>query len=277
MTNPDPAVVSLRCLAAEPGAVYNWHDHPFYEFTFVSDDNGAIGYSNEIRQVRRDALLFYHRRERHAGGSGVNQRPRFWVVHFTVPDEFLRGFPSFLASNPASRHWNLRSEQADAFRWMFVQILNERTRSAVHRPIAESAWLRLMLVNVHRWVTNDDPAPITPGDINPDLMKLWHMVNACVGQPAEFQQRIPDLPNYDSLRHGFKRIFGMSPTELLMSLRIQHAKNLLLESNMNIKEIAYRSGYHRQNEFARAFRQHTGVSPTAWREQPLARRDLTGK
>jgi transcriptional regulator GlxA family with amidase domain len=57
----------------------------------------------------------------------------------------------------------------------------------------------------------------------------------------------------------------------MLRLRLQHAKNLLLESTMSIKEIAQRCGYHRQHEFARAFRQQTGVAPTTWRLQPLAR------
>ena len=64
---------------------------------------------------------------------------------------------------------------------------------------------------------------------------------------------------------------GMSPRDMMLRLRLQHAKNLLLESSLTIKEIAERCGYVRQHEFARSFRQQTGVTPRAWRLQPLAR------
>ncbi|MPY86485.1 MAG: hypothetical protein GEU99_01015 [Luteitalea sp.] len=220
----EPAIVSMRCLAAEPGATYDWHDHPFYEFTFLSDDEATVGYGDRMRPARPGALLFYHCRERHAGWSGADQRPHFWVVHFTAPEGLLRDFPSLHVADPERRHWNLLPEHGEAFRWMFLQILSERTRRAPHQTAAEAAWLRLLLINVHRWTTKEAFAPLTPGHLNPDLMKIWHLVNACVGQPAEFQQRIHELPNYDSLRHGFKRAFGCSPREMMLRLRIQHAK-----------------------------------------------------
>ena len=154
---------------------------------------------------------------------------------------------------------------------MFLQMLNERIRPREFQTQAESAWLRLLLISVHRWVTGDTGDALTPDSVSPELVRLWHLVNASVGQPAEFQEQIHTLPNYDSLRHGFKRAFGCSPRDMMLRLRIQHAKNLLLETNLSIKEIADRSGYQRQHEFARAFRQHTGVAPTVWRAQPFLR------
>lgn len=118
---------------------------------------------------------------------------------------------------------------------------------------------------------------LTPDVAHPDLVILWHLMNASVGEPGDFQQRIHELPNYDSLRHGFKRALGCSPRDMMLPLRLQHAKNLLLESSLSIKDIAQRCGYQRQHEFARAFRQQTGAAPTEWRVQPLARLSADAK
>jgi hypothetical protein len=269
--SPDLAVLSMRCIAATPCSTYDWHSHPFFEFSFVSDDHATIGYPPGMRAVTRDTLLLYHVGENHAGWSGPNQTPRFWVVHFTLPPELLAQFPKFAGANAAQRIWTLRPEQAETFRWMFLQMLNERLRPREFQSQAESTWMRLLLISVHRWVTGDTAQTITPDVVNPELVKLWHLVNASVGQPAEYLARIHTLPNYDSLRHGFKRAFGCSPRDMMLQLRIQHAKNLLLETNLSIKEIADRCGYQRQHEFARAFRQHTGAAPTMWRAQPFVR------
>lgn len=270
------AVLSMRCIAATPCSTYDWHSHSFFEFSFVSDDNATIGYPPGMRAVGRDTLLFFHRDEKHAGWSGPTQTPRFWVLHFTAPTEDLRLFPRFADPSPEGRVWSLRPEQAETFRWMFLQMLNERVRPREFQAVAESAWLRLLLISVHRWLTDDATESLTPDVVNPDLVKLWHLVNAGVGQPAEYLDRIRVLPNYDSLRHGFKRAFGCSPRGMMLRLRIQHAKNLLLETNLSIKEIAQRSGYVRQHEFARAFRQHTGCAPTKWRAQPFTRTNGDG-
>lgn len=271
MPPADLAVLSMRCIAAAPCATYDWHSHPFYEITFVSDDAATIGYPPGMLPVGPDTLLFYHVGERHAGWSGPRQTPRFWVVHFTAPPELLATFPLFGAPDAARRSWTLRTEHAETFRWMFLQMLNERLRPREYQQAAESAWLRLLLISVHRWVSGDPVVSLTPNLVNPELVKLWHLVNASVGQSADYLDRIHALPNYDSLRHGFKRAFGCSPRDMMLRLRIQHAKNLLLESNLSIKEIAARSGYQRQHEFARAFRQHTGSAPTVWRAQPFVR------
>jgi AraC-like DNA-binding protein len=267
----DLAVLSMRCIAAAPCSTYDWHSHPFFEFSFVSDDDATIGYPPGMRAVERDTLLFYHVGENHAGWSGPNQTPRFWVVHFTMPAETLAQFAGLKEPAAERRAWRLRQEHAEAFRWMFLQMLNERLRPREFQSAAESAWLRLLLISVHRWITGDTAQSLTPAVVNPELVRLWHLVNASVGQPAQYLEQIHMLPNYDSLRHGFKRAFGCSPRDMMLRLRIQHAKNLLLESNLSIKEIADRCGYQRQHEFARAFRQHTGAAPTVWRAQPYLR------
>jgi hypothetical protein len=212
----DPAVLSMRCIAAAPCSTYDWHSHPFFEFSFVSDDHATIGYPPGMRAVGRDTLLFYHAGESHAGWSGPKQTPRFWVVHFTMPAEMLTQFPKFAEPCAERRLWTLRQDQAEAFRWMFLQMLNERSRPREFQSQAESAWLRLLFISVHRWVTGDTAETLTPDVVNPDLVKLWHLVNASVGQPAEYLQRIHTLPNYDSLRHGFKRAFGCSPRDMML-------------------------------------------------------------
>ena len=84
-----------------------------------------------MRAVERDTLLFYHVGENHAGWSGPQQTPRFWVVHFTMPAEALAQFPGLNEPNAERRAWRLRQEHAEAFRWMYLQMLNERLETVV--------------------------------------------------------------------------------------------------------------------------------------------------
>lgn len=46
-------------------------------------------------------------------------------------------------------------------------------------------------------------------------------------------------PCHDSLRHRFRKLFGISPQGMLIRLRIDRAKELLRSSNLSVKEIAY--------------------------------------
>src|SRR5512132_2167763 len=77
-----PQLVSMRTLAAEGSASFDWHSHPFEEFTLVTDDDCLIGYPPGWRDTAPNTLLYYHTGEKHGAWSSPQQRPHFWVVHF---------------------------------------------------------------------------------------------------------------------------------------------------------------------------------------------------
>jgi AraC-like DNA-binding protein len=259
----------MRCLVAEPGGSYEWHSHPFEEFTLVTDDRAVIGYGGKKHGVEPNTLCMYRRGERHGGWSQGHQVPRFWVLHFTAKPDFYRQMDGLARRSLRERVWELSADQAEYFKWIFLQILSERTQRRNQASMAESAWLRLLLISVQRWAAGEKVTAPTPAEVRPDLMRLWHVVNSSAGNAEEFSKRIRLVPNYDSLRHAFKDAFGCSPREMMLRMRVQQAKNLLLETTLTIKEISLRLGYERQHEFARAFHLQVGVAPTEWRANPI--------
>jgi AraC-like DNA-binding protein/ligand-binding sensor protein len=68
----------------------------------------------------------------------------------------------------------------------------------------------------------------------------------------------------------FKQATGLTFTEYLSRLRIEKAKNLLLNPNLRISEIAYEVGFQSLTHFNRVFRKIAGQAPTQYRVQ-LAR------
>ncbi|MCR4764409.1 MAG: response regulator [Lachnospiraceae bacterium] len=65
----------------------------------------------------------------------------------------------------------------------------------------------------------------------------------------------------------FQKHFNMSLNLYLTDLRMRHAKELLLDRTILIKEVAYRCGYTDYYHFFKVFRDHFGVSPKEMREQ----------
>ncbi|MCK4516152.1 MAG: helix-turn-helix transcriptional regulator, partial [Spirochaetaceae bacterium] len=59
----------------------------------------------------------------------------------------------------------------------------------------------------------------------------------------------------------FKRTTGHTFTEHLSRIRVAHAKQLLLQRNLRVTDIAYEVGFGSQSYFFRAFRQITGTTP----------------
>ena len=68
----------------------------------------------------------------------------------------------------------------------------------------------------------------------------------------------------------FDRQLKTTPMQYLISLRMQLAKQLLLESDLTVTQIAEQCGYGDVYYFSNAFRQHTGINPTAFRKSPKA-------
>lgn len=64
----------------------------------------------------------------------------------------------------------------------------------------------------------------------------------------------------------FKEKLNLGFNEYLHSLRIETAKNLLLESDTSITNIAYKIGYNTVRNFNRIFLKNVGMTPRQYRE-----------
>lgn len=63
----------------------------------------------------------------------------------------------------------------------------------------------------------------------------------------------------------FKEMTGFSPYEYLLRLRLERAKELLLQTELSIGEVAYCSGFHSDSNFIYFFKKETGISPLKFR------------
>ena len=64
---------------------------------------------------------------------------------------------------------------------------------------------------------------------------------------------------------SFKERKGMSPLEYLTLLRVEHAKDLLANTDMTIRDISIQVGYYDSGSFIRRFKQVTGETPLQYR------------
>ncbi len=69
------------------------------------------------------------------------------------------------------------------------------------------------------------------------------------------------------LAHSFTECIGESPIHYLMNRRIQAGKDLLLNTNHSILQIAESTGFSSQSYFSQAFKKETGMTPQQFRKQ----------
>lgn len=87
-----------------------------------------------------------------------------------------------------------------------------------------------------------------------EVVSMTEMAKLAGHSPTHFNRR-------------FRQIFGMAPIRFLHALRIEKARQLLVETDRSVGEIAVGSGYHDQSHFTRHFRRLTGVAPGKYRSE----------
>lgn len=68
---------------------------------------------------------------------------------------------------------------------------------------------------------------------------------------------------------AFHRCAGMNPGAVLRHLRVEHAKRLLVEHDLLLKQVAKLCGYRSENTFCVAFQRAVGISPKKFQRERL--------
>ena len=72
--------------------------------------------------------------------------------------------------------------------------------------------------------------------------------------------------SYSWFRKLFKEYTGLSPANYIQEMKIERAKNMLMTSELSIKEIAYLLNFESVSYFSLTFRNRTGKTPTEYRQ-----------
>ena len=71
---------------------------------------------------------------------------------------------------------------------------------------------------------------------------------------------------YDSFRHKFKAIYGISPQGYLIYCRLKKASELLGSTDMSCTDIAQECGFCDSAQFCKMFKKQFGFTPTEYKK-----------
>ncbi len=103
-------------------------------------------------------------------------------------------------------------------------------------------------------------------DINQKFVKICELMaqNYSKDMPIK-QYAIMCNLSESRFTHRFSEIIGTSPKQYIINLRIDAAKELLINSDLSVLQIGESVGFLSQNYFSRIFKKQTGFSPTKYR------------
>jgi AraC-like DNA-binding protein len=262
------SLLEVSCRAFAPDDLIDWHSHWHDELCLVLEGTPTVGHGGSKLVPETDTLFLFKESEEHGVWNSGNSTARLWMLEFRINPAVKADFRELFDCPPERRVLKLSASQRHRFCGLCQKLALEKDASGYLNAFAAFAWLTLQLVDVARWVLANAEVDLTDceEEIDPQCFELWQQIHRQVFHPSSLGPMLFGLnPRHDSLRHRFRKLFGISPQGMLIRLRMDRAKDLLRTSNLSVKEIAYALGYSRQHDLTRAFHNYIGTSPSEWR------------
>ncbi len=114
--------------------------------------------------------------------------------------------------------------------------------------------------------TSVAPAPLKGGLSRPQLKQVLAYIEEGLHRDIRLQElaALTGLSLFHFAR-SFRESNGITPHQYIVQRRIERAQTLLRRPEWTIEQVASASGFSGRSQFARIFRQTTGVSATEWR------------
>jgi len=185
-------------------------------------------------------------------------------VHFRRGDMSARGGKVAIPLHvrPGPMQHTLNAQFLSVIRWHRLGREHPAARAAASAAVQE-LMMALTMVNREAAVTRDRR-------------------ESAADEAAEFLERrldqtvsVPELANVvglsqNYLARSFRNRFGMTIPHYLLTRRIELAGELLLSTELPVKQIADRVGLSDPHHFNKQFRRMTGMSPTRYRDRGQA-------
>ncbi len=184
---------------------------------------------------------------------------------FIALDKFLKTVTKRMPGSLSTRNHGCTREMTAACE----AVLNNPFGKAV-QPYILSMKVREILIAALEKVAADlkKPLPVLTKKQKELLQHAKGLIEDCMDKPLSLQELSQQTGmNECVLKRGFRELFGTSPYQYFVSLKMKRAQQLLLETTEPIVSIAYFLGYSQSSSFSQEFRKATGLTPQIYRKQ----------
>jgi AraC family transcriptional regulator, transcriptional activator of the genes for pyochelin and ferripyochelin receptors len=199
------------------------------------------------------------------GCVGVYMDPAILDTYMAGQHDLIPPFMRDIVGGALDKQFYQACNTSPSIKDIMLQILNCPYKGGLRRIFLESKTLELIAGSMAQFLppekTLKKKFTLRPADIE----RIHHarsLIAHDFTEPPRLQQiaRTVGL-SHPKLNYGFREIYGATIFGYLRELRLNKAKELLDDGNMNVTEVAYEVGYSSLSYFAKAFKDRFGTAP----------------
>lgn len=247
-----------------------------FDFIIVKEGCLHIGENQEQWSLHAGQSIILLPDQYHYAVHPATERTTFYWVHFRCVGNWIQSNQEYMklpleehqyCFNPSSYTIQLAKQSSFSYTQPLFQLLEEMNEAGKERETTafwkkQHAFEQLLKLLDIRQHDNESSA----------IVRLAEQVENYIRN--HFQEEITNEIlsstfhyHYNYITRALKQMYGYTPNEYVMKVRIDQAKSLLLNTRMNISTIAEQVGFENIPYFSNCFTKHTGLSPTSYRNQ----------
>ena len=206
-------------------------------------------------------VLFQPKEEQHYEYFGED-RPEVYWVHFTggAVKEILRSYDI-----PLDEHIFFAGTPA-AYTQLFKNMIEEfQTCKVGYKEMLEMN-LRQLFLMIQR--TRLEKPPLVTTAVQQEMDFARQYFHEHYNEPINIEEYAQSRHTSISLfMRNFKKVYGVSPKQYLLNIRMNNAQNLLETTDYTVAEIAAIVGYDNSLYFSRIYHKQKGQAPSDYRKR----------
>lgn len=270
------SIVTIHYFEFGPTFIYAGEQHDFWEMVYVDKGSVLVQRDGETLILKQGEILFHKPNEFHSIRS-LDSSPNFFVISFYCTSPAMASFVRYRTRLDKTLNTYLSSIIKEAEKTYRIpkndpnlKKLTLRENALVGGEQLIKTYLEQLLIFLLRSMININTQSFPQKDEVPDplIESIQQYLTINVGKNIRIEDLCTEFSYSRSyLSRRFKSKTGQTLAAYAMQLKINEAKRLMRETDLNISQISSRLSFESPQYFSRFFKRMTGMTPTEFRKR----------
>ena len=268
-------IVTIHYYEFDKNFVFNGEEHDFWEMVYIDKGRVQIQRDEETLVLTQGELIFHKPNEFHSI-KAVDSAPNFFVISFVCNSPAMAYFKKYQTQLNKQLSSFISSILSEAEKTYIIpkndpslKKLNKKSTVAVGGEQLIKTYLEQLLILLVREITEKGTHSLFPNKSSMEhhlIAKAKEFISECL----EENFRVDDLCftlgySKSYLSRIFQAQTGNTLAAYAVHVKIEKAKSLIREDNLNFSQISDKLSFDNPQYFSRVFKRITGMTPTEFK------------